>query len=179
MSGGGAPVRSRLPEGAPVYGTAIWLVALLPLLSVPLLWFMRFDWSWMTDYIKAAEQSGGDGPVPTLPTLRSMVGGPGLLVAELLSLMLTAALVVLAYRDHQSLLRLGVVRPFHWAWAFLGSIVYVIGRGVIVRKVAAPRGHAPTWAAVAVTAVALVNIWIWEAVFFASFFQQLPSDAFT
>ena len=84
----------------------------------------------------------------------------------------------MAYRDHQYLSRLGVVRPFHWARAFLSSLVYVIGRGVIVRKVAGPRGLAPTWAAVAVTAVAVVNAFMWSAVFLASFFQQLPPDAF-
>jgi len=54
--------------------------------------------------------------------------------------------VLLAYLDWQKLSQDGVVRPFHWAWCFLGPAVYVIGRSVIVHGVAAGRGLAPVWA---------------------------------
>lgn len=173
LSAGGPSLRTRLAEGAPIYGPAIWALALSPLVGAVLVWFIRIDWSSFFAFVNASEQSGGSASVP-LPNPLSMFG-PGYWVAQLLSVLLTATLVVLACRDHRDLVRLGVVRPFHWAWSFLNPMVYVIGRGVIVRKVAAPRGLAPTWTAVAAYATASVVIWIWMAAFIASFARQVPS----
>lgn len=51
--------------------------------------------------------------------------------------------VVLASFDYKRLARSGVARPFHWAWAFLGGLPYVIGRTVTVSKVAPRRGLWP------------------------------------
>lgn len=167
-----AAVRPRLPDGAPIYGAAVWLVALLPLLSAVTLWFIRVDTSALADYLSTSAQSGGSTS-PGFLDPYSMLGA-GYPVVMLLNLALEAALVVLAYRDRQHLARLGVVRPFHWAWAFLGGIVYVIGRSVIVRKVAAPRGLAPMWAAIAAYGVCLLSASIWVAVFVGSVVQQLP-----
>ena len=169
VSSGAMAMRPRLPDGAPIYGAGIWLLALLPLISAVTLWFIRIDVSSLADSLT----SGGSTSVG-LVNPYSMFG-TGYWVAMLLSLALQVVLIVLAYRDHQHLARLGVVRPFHWAWAFLGNIVYVIGRSVVVRKVAAPRGLAPMWAAIAVYAVTLVSTGIWMAVFIGSLAQQLPA----
>ena len=38
----------------------------------------------------------------------------------------------------------GVQQPFHWAFAFLTSIVYVIGRSVVVKR-RTGGGLAPLW----------------------------------
>lgn len=173
ISAGGLPVRTRLPEGAPVYGPTVWILALAPLLGIAGFAFMRIDMTPFIDFVNASEQAGPDAPLPFFDPMSMF--GRGFWVAELLSLLLTATLIVLAYRDHQQLGRLGVVRPFHRAWAFLGSIVYVIGRGVIVHKVAAPRGLAPTWAAIAGYVVVLVSSWIWMAAFMASVAEQLSA----
>ena len=176
ISGGVMAMRPRLPDGAPIYGPSIWLLALLPLLSAATVWFIRIDVSSLADSVTANQQlsqSGGSISVG-LVNPYSMFGA-GYWVAMLLSLALRVVLIVLAYRDRQHLVRLGVVRPFHWAWTFLGEIVYVIGRSVVVRKVAAPRGLAPMWAAIAVYAVGLVSAGIWFAVFLGSIAQQLPA----
>ncbi|UKA48902.1 DUF2510 domain-containing protein [Arthrobacter sp. FW305-123] len=53
------------------------------------------------------------------------------------------ATVVLAVLDTRRLLTLGVIRPFHWAWSFLGGVPYVIGRAVVLHKVAPRRGLWP------------------------------------
>jgi hypothetical protein len=45
--------------------------------------------------------------------------------------------------DWRRLRNAGVVRPFHWAWIFLGPTVYVIGRTVVLRKVTRNRVLAP------------------------------------
>ena len=67
------------------------------------------------------------------------------------------------------------MRPFHWAWAFLNGLVYVIGRSVIVRKVAAPRGLAPMWTAIAVYVLVQVSAAMWVVAYVASMTQQLAA----
>jgi len=47
------------------------------------------------------------------------------------------------------------VRPFHWAWAFLYSGVYIIGRSIIVQR-RIGRGLAPIWAWVAMSVLGLI-----------------------
>jgi hypothetical protein len=71
-----------------------------------------------------------------------------------------AALIVFSWLDYRELARRGVERPFHWAWSFL-TLVYPIGRSVVVRGVAGGLGLAPMWAAIAayVVAFALAAIW--------------------
>jgi hypothetical protein len=66
------------------------------------------------------------------------------------------ASVLLAYFDSERLKRDGVVRPFHWAWSFLSGTVYVIGRSVIVAKVAPGRGLVPIWVLIGVIFLSIV-----------------------
>ncbi len=174
LSGGGVATRARLPEGAPIYGTSIWLLATLPLLSAVSVWLIRIDASSLGDYIGASQafQSGGSSSGPFFNPYSML--GPGYPVAMLLGLALQVALVLLAYRDHKHLCRLGLQRPFHWGWVFLGAIVYVIGRSVVVRKVAEPRGLAPMWAGIATDAVVLVSLGIWMTTLMGSITRQLP-----
>ena len=70
--------------------------------------------------------------------------GPDYLLAQFLNLVFYAGAVALAYADWRALGRAGFVRPFHWAWAFLSSPVYVVGRSVIVHRQAG-RGLWPIW----------------------------------
>ncbi|TFD42895.1 DUF2510 domain-containing protein [Cryobacterium sp. TMT1-2-1] len=57
--------------------------------------------------------------------------------------------VVLAYLDHRQLLRDGLDRPFHWAWAILSPGAYVVGRSVTVRRL---------------TGASLAPMWVWVAI---------------
>ena len=172
----GASSRPRLAEGAPIYGRSIWLMAVLPVISAATLWLFRFNTSAMTDYLQSAQDAArsGDTTYVAAPNPFTMLG-PGYVVAMLVSLLVYAALVVLAYRDSRWLSRAGVVRPFHWAWAFLNGLVYVIGRSVIVRKVAAPRGLAPMWTAIAVYVLVQVSAAMWVVAYVASMTQQLAA----
>ncbi len=67
-----------------------------------------------------------------------------------------------------------MVRPFHWAWAFLGAGVYVVGRSVIVHKVARQRGLAPIWALIGVTALSVIVAGIKAGMIFSSIASTLP-----
>ena len=75
--------------------------------------------------------------------------------------LLTAAGIVFSWLDYRELTRRGVERPFHWAWSFLG-IVYTIGRSIVVRGVAAGRGLAPLWVAIAVYIAGFAVAVIWS-----------------
>jgi Protein of unknown function (DUF2510) len=137
--------RPALPETTPVYGWKIWLITLLPLLSVLVLLF--WNPTFRIEYI-------GADRVPTLDPLSIYTASYFLLL--FLGWAIYAALVVLAYFDWRSLRALGVVRPFHWAWSFLFSGVYVIGRSVIVHKVAGRRGLTPIWVWIGTVVVSII-----------------------
>jgi hypothetical protein len=161
----GAPGAGRplLPETTPVYTPFIWLVTLLPLVSAVTIWFYR----------------------PAIPSPSTGLRYPGSYVTDTFTpgyflilgtgVVVYAISVVFAYLDHRELARRGVVRPFHWAWEFLSPIVYVIGRSVIVRSVAKPRGLAPIWTLIAVFVVNIVVSSVWSAVLVGSLAEQFSS----
>lgn len=165
---GAAVVRPSLPEGAPIYTPFIWIYALLPLVSSMAVFF----------YQPAMPGLGPDGHVvPATPSDVFTPGYFGLIAAGLLT---SVASIVMAYFDHRRLLRLGVVRPFHWAWSFFvfvsaGMLVYPIGRSVIVHQVARPRGLLPVWVLIGSIAISFVVGVVWAVVVFGRIFAQLSS----
>ena len=83
---------------------------------------------------------------------------PWTFISVLLAWAVSAVHIVFSWLDHRELVRRGVPRPFHWAWAFfilLSAPVYVIGRAVIVRR-RTGHGLAPMWAYVAAWALLLL-----------------------
>lgn len=125
----------------PVYNGFIWAIVLLPLLSS--IAFLTFD---MNAY--AIRSLSGERGVSLVTVPYSLLGWAIYLVIPLL-----------AYFDRRRLRRDGYVRPFHWAWAFLNSAVYVIGRSVVVKR-RSGRGLAPIWfwAAVVLVSIAIAVI---------------------
>jgi len=175
VSGGGPRVeRPRLAEGAPVYGPFIWILALLPLVSAVLVWFMHFNFTPFIDYVReaeAAQQLGMQAPQPHFNAITLF--GVGYVITSLVGFLSYAASVVLAFFDQRRLERIGVVRPFHWSWSFLTSIVYVIGRSVIVRRVAAPRGLTPIWVLIGSYVIAMISGTVWAIIFIGELASQL------
>jgi len=173
VPGGGKAQRPRLPEGTPVQGIGIWLLAVLPILGAITPWLYRVDTSSIADYLRAVEdasESGSSAYVPP-PDVSGFLGA-GYGLVSLVGLVLTVVLVVLAYQDAKHLARVGVVRPFHWAWSILSPIVYVIGRSVVVRKVGGVGAFAPMWTAIVVMVVAQVSALIWMAALVGSILDQ-------
>jgi hypothetical protein len=155
--------RPELPPAVPVENPFIWAVAFLPLLSVAslLLWSPSLTYSVLP------------GENVKVPDPYSMMT-PGYFLMSLISWGVTAGSVVLAFLDWQRLGRSGVVRPFHWAWSFLGAIIYVVGRSVIVHKVAQGRGLKPVWIATGTNALLYVVITLKMAEFMSAFFAAAP-----
>lgn len=159
-----APTRPRLADGARVYNAYIWLVVALPFLSVLLLPFYQphFD-------IVATS----DGHVTSMNPFAMYT--PIYFVLVGVGFLAYALSVVFSWLDYRELQRTGVVRPFHWAWTFLSGLVYVIGRSVIVRRVAPGRGLAPIWVTIGLYALSLVISIAWAVSFMSSLMNSIPN----
>jgi hypothetical protein len=154
--------RPRVSDGTPVYGVLIWILALLPLLNGIGVWFVHIDAGRLAEFLRQVQQSANAGPGAPTPRLNPLsVYGPLFWVTPVLGWGGYIAALVLAYVDEKRLGLLGVVRPFSWGWAFLTNAVYVIGRSVVVRKVAAPRGLGPVWVIIAAYVASWISVGAW------------------
>lgn len=126
-----AAQRPLISEKTPVYNAYIWTITGLPLLMVVL--FL----SWNPEIRFYTTSKGTTSPDPSsLFNVGYFLLWGGLVVVY-------GASIALAALDYRRLVHVGVLAPFHWAWAFLGGVVYVIGRAAIVNKVAPGRGWWP------------------------------------
>jgi Protein of unknown function (DUF2510) len=139
----------------------IWIIALLPLLSAVA--FLTWDAQGYLRHVLEDPRTAG----------LSQFTDPGYLFVSAVGYLIYAAIVVLAYFDWRALKRMGVVKPFHWAWAFL-SIVYIIGRPVVLRR-RVHRGLAPLWTFIGVYLFTVVVIGVKFAVVFAALAPALRS----
>lgn len=83
-----------------------------------------------------------------------------------------------AYLDFRELSRRGFVRPFHWAWIFLSSWVYVIGRTVVVGR-RGGRGAAPLWVFIALQVAGFILAMIWMSMFMQQFMHAVMATVQT
>lgn len=157
----GPAVRPQLPAGSRIDTVWVWLVAVV--LFVGGLPIFFFD---IGDYLTVAVDNDFSG------------AGAGFIITYLLMLVGSwgayGLTVFFAFRDHKHLGRIGVVRPFHWAFAFLGSIVYLIGRFVVLRKVSRTAG-APLWVFIGLWLLYVIASIVWITVAFGALFSSLPT----
>lgn len=123
------------PEGTQWNTVWIWLVVLLPL--VPMIGLFTIDWGNLIDLSD-----------PTGMSSLAFLISPGYLITSVGGWVTYGLCAWFAYLDWRELQRRGVPRPFHFAWVFLSSAVYAIGRSVVVRK-RTGRGISPMWATIA------------------------------
>ncbi|ROQ30944.1 hypothetical protein EDF46_3456 [Frondihabitans sp. PhB188] len=152
--------RPRLDARTPVYGPLIWLIVLLPVVVWPLSLSYR-------PTFRVIEV--GPTSVPSVDP--ASIYTPQYIALLAAGFVLFGISVVLAWGDYRRLAQVGVIRLFHWAWGLLSSPVYVIGRSVIVRRVAPGRGLWPVWVFIAIEVVGLVL----SAVTAVSYAQQLTN----
>ncbi|HEY5223369.1 MAG TPA: DUF2510 domain-containing protein [Microbacteriaceae bacterium] len=144
-----------------IYTPFLWIIVLLPLLST--ISFAAID---MNKYVHLS--TSASSPSASL----AMIGDPLYLLNSLLGWVIYGVTVWMAYLDWHALGRIGVVRPFHWAWAFLSAIVYVIGRSVVVRR-RIGKGLLPIWILIAVYVIYIVVGFIKLTSFFNAIVNQL------
>jgi hypothetical protein len=158
------PVRPALPPERPVYGVWIWLIVLLPLLSYGSFFFWQPSFDYLSD----------PSSLSSVTSVYSSILTPGYFVIIFLGWIIYGLTAVSAWRDVVWLRAQGVVRPFSWPWVFLGGLVYVIGRSVIVYSVAKPRGRAPIWVLIAVIVVGLIISMVWTFSLMAGIMSNIP-----
>ncbi|CAQ02649.1 DUF2510 domain-containing protein [Clavibacter sepedonicus] len=109
----------QVPASTSPFTWAIWVLAALPLVSIVL--------ALNVDYRTALEMS------PRGPRPDALVASA---ISSLVQFLLWGGSVALAFVDWRDLTRRGIVRPFHWAWAFIpvAGGVYLIGRSIVVRR---------------------------------------------
>ncbi|MEV7606525.1 DUF2510 domain-containing protein [Paenarthrobacter sp. NPDC089322] len=144
----------------PVYNPFIWAIVLLPLVSLLLLF------TWQPEFRTMTTRQG----VTTIDPFS--IYTPTYFALQISGFVIYALSVWFAFLDRQRLVRSGVVRPFHWAWTFLSPVVYIIGRSVIVRKVAPNRGLWPVWATIGMTIISLVVASIWMSSMMQALYSQ-------
>lgn len=160
----------KAPPGTDGNTLWIWLIIFVPLIPSLLLLFVPWDRAFVFD--------------PAAPTAAEGIGGmvdvflsPFYWAAVLLGYVTYGLCVVFAYRDMRELAARGVPKPFHWAFAFIGGVVYTIGRSVIVKR-RTGRGRAPLWAEIGVLLVSIaIVVWV-EVVIFTSMsdmFRMMPA----
>ncbi|MFC0680934.1 DUF2510 domain-containing protein [Lysobacter korlensis] len=160
----GARPQLTAPAGTDWNTPWIWLVLFLPLLpAIPLLFV---DWSALTAIDPNTLESDLDRQfaVYTSPAyLASVLGG----------WLAWGLAVVFAYLDFKTLRDRGVPSPFHWAWAFLSSVVYAIGRGVVTNR-RMGKGMVVVWVAVGLIVLGIALGFTIAAMVIGSVFSQLP-----
>jgi len=179
--GAGYAAGTNYPSAPPVsYDTAaprrdiktntvwVWLMVFLPVLS--LLGVVIFDWSsYFRDAFYAGVYSYDSGPASMAGT--NAATALITVVTSVVSIVVSALTVLFAFLDWRQLRARGVDRPFHWAFSFfvlvIGSgLVYIIGRGVILRR-RTGSGLGPIWAAVAVNVAVVIGFIVWIVVLIA------------
>ncbi|MGY6498422.1 MAG: hypothetical protein ACXIUP_09375 [Microcella sp.] len=80
----------------------------------------------------------------------------------LIGLALWAIGTNLSWLDRRTLARRGIERPFPWAWALLSSVIYVVGRSIVVRR-RTGRGLAPLWTVIVLQLLATATA-AWQIV---------------
>ncbi|MFF2372253.1 DUF2510 domain-containing protein [Agromyces sp. NPDC058110] len=158
-------VAEQVPADTPTSTPWIWLIIVLPVLAtLPLL---GLD---LTGYLI-------DSITDPLAQVR-MYLDPWYLGTLALSWSAYGLGVWFAALDRAELRRRGFGRQFHWAWAFLSSLVYVIGRSVVVRRQAG-RGTAPMHVAIWTSVALFIAMMVWAIVMTAQFVQATMEYAGT
>lgn len=165
--------RPALPEGARIDTAWVWVASLVYLLGCIPMFFLD-----MGGYMRAIFEAEFSGSAQALAD--SMTGYLAFgLVSWLLGIALWGLTVFAAYRDDKHLRAIGVVRPFHWAFAFIPyTIVYLIGRHVVLRKVSRTAGW-PLWAHIASYVVVFVATGIWTLVAMRTMFETMSQYVVT
>ncbi|MDM4764073.1 DUF2510 domain-containing protein [Galbitalea sp. SE-J8] len=167
---GGHPSAAASAPGAPaapgVDGWPIWLAVLLHL--VPVVPFLFWDpVAYAADLLAPAYRYVAPPVAALLPAAYWAIVALGLIAY--------AGAVVLAAVDARRLAARGVVNPFPWAFAFLGVLVYVIGRTVVVRRRLGRGGIGPLLTYVGVALVSVIVSSVWAVAVVVAFVSRMPT----
>jgi hypothetical protein len=153
---------ARVPAGTPTSTVWVWLVVVLPILAYVPFFLIDFEGYLLRSVTDPMAQF-------------EMYLDPMYLGGIVSSWVVYGLSVWFAYLDTKELGRRGFARQFHWAWTFLASLVYVIGRSVVVRRQAG-RGAAPMWVAILLSVALLIGSFVWMGMFVANLMNATISS---
>ncbi len=157
----------KAPAGTKTGTIWIWLVVLLPLLSLLSLFAIDIE-----GYMRSVVANPG-----SVSGMLSLYTSPGFLLATIGGFVLIGLTIVFSVLDWRELKARGVPQPFHWAFAFFAlagyGIVYPIGRSIVVKR-RTGAGLAPLWATIAVFVITLIVSLIWAFSLTASIMTMVP-----
>jgi hypothetical protein len=137
----------KAPDGTKTNTPWIWLMVVLPLFAFIPLFFI--DWAGMYDFDLLDETDA-------LRSQFALFSSPWYIASTVGSWLVYGLCALFAFLDWRELKRREIPRPFHFAWTFLSSVVYVIGRSVVVGR-RTGSGRAPMWGAIIVLAISLAS----------------------
>ena len=157
------------PEGTATNTVWIWLIIVLPLL--PMLGLLTIDWGSLFDF---ASYNSAD-PSRVFAAELAFFLSPGYLGAIIGGWVVYGLNALFAYRDWRFLQAAGVPKPFHFAWVFLSSVVYTIGRAVVVKR-RTGHGSAILWASIGAIVLMVVITIVMSALMVSAIFNQIPTS---
>jgi hypothetical protein len=109
--------------------------------------------------------------------VNALPGDPGLLTAIIVGLVGNILFVVFAYLDARQLRLNGLPKPFAWGWSFFvlvsgGTLVYEIGRLVIIRRRTGGGGLGAFWLFLALEIALFIASLIVIGIFVFSLIEQ-------
>ena len=126
----------------------LWLWIIIGLLAVSFLSLVTFDFQ---GYVLASAYSVNDPFAIFTPGYFLMLG---------VSFIAYWGTVALAFFDHKELKARGIVSPFHWAFAFISSLVYLVGRSIVLKR-RIGSGMLPLWVSVGYVVACVIVVIVW------------------
>jgi hypothetical protein len=160
-----APAAAQLTVPKSANTVFIWIIVLLPILS--LIAFASFDFA---DFVRLS-----GARTPNASQEASQAFGSSYSLLTVINSGVAVASLVLCYFDRRALHRLGIMRPFHWAWAFLGGAVYIVGRSIIVRR-RTGGGLLPLWIYLGVVVATVIVTAVVAASLVSAIMATIPSS---
>ena len=156
------------PAGTKVYNAWIWLVVVLPYLTLPLLFTLDFSSLFANlDYTD---------PNSSMQLQLQLLTSPAVIGLSIGGWVLGAATILFAWLDWRWLTAAGVPKPFHWAFSFFGLAgypVYAIGRAIVTRR-RTGHGLGVLWAVIAMIVLSFIIAIVWSATLVAGIMQVIP-----
>jgi hypothetical protein len=156
----------RAPAGTDVNTVWGWLLAIQPLSALIVLFPLSGFFALL-----------GEVNPSNAKVVNALPGDPGLLTAIIMGLVGNILFIVFAYLDSRQLKANGLPRPFAWGWSFFvlvsgGTLVYEIGRLVVIRRRAGGGGLGAFWLFLALEIALFIASLIVVAVFVVSLIEQ-------
>lgn len=127
---------ARVPPGTGSHTVWVWsIIGAMAVSIIPVVWFSVEMPGAMIEFMRSLPVDGGSPDIErVLLAELKLALAPWYWFSMLIVWTIFGASVWFAAMDMRTLAQRGFVKPFHWAWIFLATPVYIIGRHVVIRQ---------------------------------------------